>query len=145
MSKGFKEVSRWLTHIFRTWFTKIAEPRVIRLMQFGVYLCMIWSGWGVLSHPPRGFEFVLGQFLVYMFGGFIFIGAIFGAVAVLPGIWWLERAGIIALSTGMAIYAIVIIALGASITGVAVAIAFALTFIQRWLEIRGSQLAPREE
>lgn len=138
-------VHLWLHGQATAWFSKIAEPRIIRLMQFGVYLCMIFAGIRVVTQPPKAFEFVLGNVLVLVFGGFILIGALFGAVAVLPGIWWLERAGLIALATGMTIYAVVITSLGASPMGVVVAVAFALTFVQRFLEIRGSQLAPREE
>jgi len=125
-------------------YMKIAEPRVIRIMQFGVYLCMIVSGFGVISKPPTSFENVLGLSLVYVFGGFVFIGALFGAVAVLPGIWWLERVGIIALTTAMSMYSVVIITLGTSPIGIAICIAFALTFAQRWMEIRRFQLAPKE-
>lgn len=123
-------------------FMKIAEPRVIRLMQFGIYICMIIAGTGVLSQPPSAFKYVVGSALVYVFGGFITLGAIFGAIAVLPGIWWLERVGIIALTTAMLMYAVIIIALGSSTVGVVVSVAFALTFAQRWLEIRRYQLAP---
>jgi hypothetical protein len=105
---------------------------------------MIIAGAGVLAHPPSRFQFVLGLTLVYVFGTFIFIGAILGSISVLPGIWWLERVGLIALITGMSIYSVAIIALGASPMGIVVAIAFALTFAQRWQEIKGAQLAPRE-
>jgi hypothetical protein len=126
-------------------FLKIAEPRIIRLMQFGIYLCMIYAGFKILLEPPPQFNYVLGRVLAYMFGTFIFFGAVFGAIAVLPGIWWLERVGLIALATGMLIYVIVVVALGSSPLGIATAIAFGLTFLQRWMEIKGPDLAPREE
>jgi len=126
-------------------FNRIAEPRIIRLMQFGVYFAMIFAGIGIIVNPPRAFESILGSFLVYTVGIFISSGAFIGFMAVLPGIWWLERAGILALTTGLTMYAVVVIALGSSILGIAVAVAFILTFFQRWTEIKGAQLAPREE
>lgn len=128
----------------RSMFMRIAEPRVIRIMQLGIYLCMTFAGIGVLVSPPAAFAGVLGTGLVYVLGGFISLGAILGAAAVLPGIWWLERVGILSLATGMMMYAVAIIALSASPVAVVVPVAFALTFIQRWAEIRRFQLAPRE-
>ncbi len=125
------------------WFSLIAEPRVIRLVQFGIYLCMVGAGAFVLATPPHSFNGVLGPQLVMVFGIFVLVGAVFGAIAVLPGIWWLERAGILSLSTGLAIYAIVAFTLGTSLVGTLVCIAFGLTFVQRWSEIRRFQLAPK--
>jgi len=124
-------------------FMRIAEPRVIRLMQFGVYICMAISGVGVLSNPPASFEGVVGYGLVYMLGGFITLGSIFGMVAVLPGIWWLERTAILSMATGLAIYLVLLLALSASPVGISISIAFILTFCQRWSEIKGADLAPR--
>lgn len=145
-------MTKWLYWLYvwghpkvRPIFLKIAEPRIIRLMQFGIYVCMTYAGGALMFQPPAQFQTVLGRVLLYMFASFIFLGAILGAVAVLPGIWWLERVGLIALATGMGIYVIVVSSLGASAIGIATAVAFALTFLQRYLEIKGSALAPREE
>jgi len=126
-------------------FMRIAEPRTIRLMQFGVYVCLIFSGVGMLQDPPSSFKDVVGAALVYVFSGFITLGSVLGAIAVLPGIWWLERVGILALATGLSMYLVLVMSLGASPIGIAVALAFILTFLQRWTEIKGAQLAPREE
>lgn len=125
-------------------FMRIAEPRVIRILQFVIYIVMGLFGISALTQPPSRFEAILNVYLVYSFGGFITLGALLGAVAVLPGIWWLERAGLISLTTGMAMYAVVATALGYSVVGVLIAVVLGLTFAQRWLEIRSFQLAPRE-
>jgi hypothetical protein len=124
-------------------FLLIAEPRVIRIIQFGIYIGLIYVGIYVLFAPPSSFENVLGQQLVTIFGGFVAGGAVLGAVAVLPGIWWLERAGILSLVTGLSLYAVIAVSLGVSVVGTVVCICFAATFVQRWMEIRGSQLAPK--
>lgn len=131
--------------MMRTLFLKIAEPRYIRLTQFGIYLGMLAAGISVLVNPPASFQGVIGQPLVYIFGGFLFGGALTGAIAVLPGIWWLERVGIVSLITGMSIYVVVVITLGSSFLGMIVSLTLALTFFQRWLEIRRFQLAPKVE
>lgn len=126
------------------WFLKIAEPRGIRLMQFAVYACLVFASVGVITDPPDTFQSVLGLKLVYVFGGFIFIGSVLGAISVLPGIWWLERVAIILIGTGMGMYLITISSLNASVVNLAVSTSLVITLIQRWTEIKGSQLAPKE-
>lgn len=126
-------------------FLRIAEPRIVRLMQFGVYISMFASGIGLLTEPPHAFKSVIGVGLVFVFGGFITLGSILGATAVLPGIWWLERVGLIALATGLAMYIVILASVSLSLVGFSIAIALIFTFIQRWREIKGAQLAPREE
>lgn len=126
-------------------FLKIAEPRVFRLLQFVIYIALLVAGVGVLINTPDNIQEVLGNFLIYVFGGFVALGAILGAVAVLPGVWWLERVGLLALGTGFLMYIVIVISLGASVVSVIVYVAFVLTFIQRWTEIRGAYLAPRKD
>jgi hypothetical protein len=124
-------------------FMLIAEPRVIRLLQFAVYVSMAGAGSFVLLAPPTSFQGVLGQALVVMFGSFVLVGSLLGMFAVLPGIWWLERVGLLALTTGLMIYCVLAIALGSSLVGTLVTLAFSFTFAQRWMEIRRFQLAPK--
>lgn len=138
-----KRIIRKPVRMLTTAFMLIAEPRVVRVVQFGIYLCLLTAGAFVLATPPRSFEGVLGQTLVTVFGLFILIGGALGATAVLPGIWWLERAGILALATGLAMYSVVAITLGVSPIGFLIGLAFILTFVQRWMEIRKFQLAPK--
>lgn len=136
----WQRIFPWGYHLFM----KIAEPRTVRLLHFGIYIALATAGAMILLNPPRSFENILGVALLYMFGVFVFGGAAVAAVAVLPGIWWLERVGLIALGTGMGIYIIIIVCLGTSPIGLSISIAFILTFILRWREIRRYQLAPRE-
>lgn len=136
---------KWKDTFTHSLFMRIAEPRIFRLLQFGVYICLGIAGFGVLFDPPGSFTSVLGDTLVNVFGSFVALGAILGGLAVLPGIWWLERVGLLALGTGVLMYVVLVISLGSSIVGVILYMAFILTFIQRWTEIRSSQLAPRED
>lgn len=125
-------------------YLKIAEPRVVRILHFGIYICLLISGLGVIAHPPRSFEGSLGFLLVMMFGGMLFIGALISAISVLPGIWWLERVGLILLVTGLLIYTVTMFSLKASPVTLSIPIGFILTLVLRWLEIRRYQLAPRK-
>lgn len=126
-------------------FMRIAEPRIFRLLQFGIYVCLLIAGLGVLIYPPHNIVEVLGPNLVYVLGSFVTLGSALGAFSVLPGIWWLERVGLLALGTGMLMYVVIQVSLGVSILGLILCIAFILTFIQRWTEIRGAALAPRKD
>lgn len=126
-------------------FLKIAEPRSVRLMQFGVYASMLVTGISMFIDPPHLFESIIGLILVYVFGAFVTLGSALGLIAVLPGIWWLERVGIIALCTGLAMYVVISTSISVSLVGFSLSTALLMTFIQRWREIKGAQLAPREE
>lgn len=130
--------------IIAKWFLRIAEPRGIRLMQFGVYTFIFVAGMGVLFSPPEKFETTIGLTLVYLLASFITIGPLFGMIAVLPGIWWLERVALIAMGTGVAMYIAMIVSMGGSLIVIGISSAFLVTFIQRWTEIKGAQLAPKE-
>jgi hypothetical protein len=124
-------------------FLLIAEPRVLRTIQFLIYMCMIASGGTVLADRPASFEDVLGGGLVVMLGGFIALGGLLGAFAILPGIWWLEKAALASLMSGLVLYAIIVVVLGISATGFWIGVAFALSFLQRYREIRPLPLAPK--
>jgi hypothetical protein len=131
-------------HFFTHLFLLIAEPRVVRIIQLCIYLSLIGAGYLVLSSPSPGIEGVLTRTLVVVFGGFLSLGGLLGAVAVLPGIWWLERTGVIAAITALLMYMVVVISLGTSTMGFLVSLALIGSLIKRWIEIRRYQLAPRE-
>jgi hypothetical protein len=131
--------------IYTALFMKIAEPRVIRILLFAVYGLTLWGGLVILGSTPEQYVRVIGATLAYVFGSFIVIGSLMSGIAVLPGIWWLERVGIILLATSAAIYAVLLIYLNSSFVPVAFTLALAVSFGMRWVEIRGAQLAPRED
>lgn len=130
--------------VIAKWYLRIAEPRGIRLMQFGVYAFIFIAGVGIITDPPESFKSVVGLTLVYLLASFLTVGPLFGMIAVLPGIWWLERVALIAMGTGVSMYLVMVISMGVSLVNVGISSAFLITFIQRWTEIRGSQLAPKE-
>lgn len=134
---------------FKQWFPfgyrlyrKIAEPRVVRLIHFAIYAFLLVAGTGVLMSPPKSFQGVLGVTLVFLIGIFVSLGATFGLVSVLQGIWWLERAGVIALWSGIGLYVLAVLGLRASLVIVALPIVVILMLVLRWREIKRYQLAP---
>ena len=143
MPKVIATPARGILRMFVFLFFKIKEPRTIRLVQLVIYACMIGAGHFIVSVQPELYTKVLGTALVVGFGGAILLGGILGAIAVLPGIWWLERTAIIALWTGLGIFVVVQVALAISIVGLLIAVALALGFVQRWSDITEFDLAPR--
>ena len=125
-------------------FMRIAEPRVIRVIQFFVYLAVTTGGVGLVIAPPPEFESVLGIVLTYVVSGFLLVGGVVGMFAVLPGIWWMERASVLLLITGLSMYAVVAVSMTLPIFRVALIVSILLAMVQRYVDIHGSQLAPRE-
>lgn len=136
-------MSQWLTFGIYSAYMKIAEPRVVRLIQFVIYIGLFLVGLMILNKVPQSLADAAGaQAFVVGFALMLIVGALSSGVAVLPGIWWLERAGLVLLGFGLLIYLVMIIKLNSSPMGVVVCIILILTFVQRWLEIKGAQLAP---
>lgn len=140
-----RNLKQLLHHIYKV-YSMIAEPRVRRLIYFGIYLLLIVAA--VISlflKVPQSFENVLGgTILVYLCGSLIVVGSLVCAVSILPGIWMFERAGLIAIASGIAMYSIVLLYLGASFMVTIVPAMFILFFALRWLDIWEFLLAPRE-
>lgn len=135
--------ARAIVRAFVFLFYKIKEPRTIRLVQLVIYLCMIGAGHFIVVTQPELYTKVLGYPLVFGFGSAILLGGILGSIAVLPGIWWLERTAIISLWCGLAVFVVIQLALFISIVGLLIAVALAASFIQRWSDITEFDLAPR--
>jgi len=112
---------------------------------FAIYIFGGAIGIVGLLHPPGSFQASLNLGFVYLMFGFILLGSLITSIAVLPGVWWLERAGLIALGTGVAFYILILIDRKSSMLGLGIAFIALLTFFIRWIEIRRYQLAPREE
>ncbi|ASR84037.1 hypothetical protein SEA_TEACUP_31 [Arthrobacter phage Teacup] len=134
--------------IYKTAFAvymKIAEPRVKRLIYFVIYILLGVIG-GISTFKPnaRISDFVGGQLLIYFYGLLIVAGAIVCLISVLPGIWVLERAGMVGLGTGIILYVGTLIAFGASPTVSLFPIIIVLVFLLRWLDIKDYLLAPRK-
>ena len=136
-------MSQWVRAGVRSAYMKIAEPRVIRIIQFFIYSLLFVAGLFVLINPPHSLEQAAGgQIYILGFGLMLMIGALCSGVAVLPGIWWLERSGLVLLAFGLLIYMVLAIRLSSSPMGIVVCLILTLSFVQRWLEIKGAQLAP---
>jgi len=123
-------------------FLKIEEPRMVRILQFGLYGTMIIIGSLYLVSAPSRVENLLGTTLATVLGVLVVLGGMLGGVAVLPGIWWVERLGIIALWTGLGVYIVVGLSIYISLLGVGLAWALVFALAIRWVQIKDFQFAP---
>jgi hypothetical protein len=126
-------------------YQKIAEPRVKRLIYFVIYILLGTIG-GASAFTPnvRIQELLGGMGLIYFFGGLIIAGAFLCLFSVLPGIWVFERAGLVGLGTGIVMYTITLVCLGASLAITLIPSILILVFVLRWLDIKDYLLAPRK-
>lgn len=127
----------------RKWFLLIAEPRIQRVVQFTIYVLLAIGGYLLVVTPPGKFHAILGYGLVLTFGVFVLGGAVMGAIAVLPGIRWLERAGIVSLFIGLFIFEVLVLALAASSISFVFGLVLALMFVIRFMQIRKFALTPK--
>lgn len=121
-------------------FMKIAEPRVVRIVHFGIYASILIVGCWVLHYQPDIF-----QPLLHLFGIFTVFGATLAMIAVLPGVWWLERVGISSLFTSALMSMYTMLVNKTAYILIVMTFALLLTLVLRFLEIKRYQLAPREE
>lgn len=89
----------------------VHEPRYLSVIYFGAYLVMAVAGTAVLLDPPRTIQAGLGASLVLVWSILLIFGGVLGALATLPGIWWLERPATIACMCAILVYGVAIFAL----------------------------------
>lgn len=123
-------------------FLKIEEPRLLRILQFFLYGTMIIIGSLYLISRHMQVASLLGATLATTLGVLVVLGGILGGIAVLPGIWWVERLGIICLWTGLGIYIVVGLSIYVSLLGVGLAWALVFALAIRWVQIKDFQFAP---
>lgn len=123
-------------------FLKIEEPRLVRILQFFLYGTMIIIGSLYLISRHMQVASLLGATLATTLGVLVVLGGILGGIAVLPGIWWVERMGIICLWTGLGIYIVVGLSIYVSLLGVGLAWALIFALAIRWVQIKDFQFAP---
>lgn len=128
-------------NLCRRLWARIQEPKVITVYQFVIYVVVTLTGLAAWFFPPTSIEGAIGPVLTQMFAGLLVTGGLLGSIAVLPGIWWLERAGVLACATGALIYGGVVLSLhvtqsGSRLVQLGVITWALLSIAQRWHRIR---------
>jgi len=124
------------------WFYKIEEPRVQRLLYFAFYVLIVIAGvYAFTDSSPRFFQvggwgLIVGLGLSFVFGG------IMGALAIIPGAWYLERVGLVSIGFGLLYRGILILSLEVSTTGAFIFYGTVILLLIRFIQIRRADLAP---
>lgn len=88
---------------YRLW-AKITEPRVIAVLLFCQYVVFAVAGLYALIEPPTSIKGQIGTNAMAALAGLLVFGGALGAVAALPGIWWLERSAVLSVGWAAVLY-----------------------------------------
>jgi hypothetical protein len=124
------------------WFLLIQEPRIVRIAMFAIYVYFIVAGVQAFTSTPDHFYQVTGPRIVFSIGVFFIVGGVVGLVAVLPGHWYIERVGLVALALGCLARGVLVSALGVSDVGASILNILILFLFVRFLTIRRADYAP---
>lgn len=131
-------------------FDWIEEPRAVRVLLFACYALFLYAAWVALFDPPPTILAALGHGYMMWLGGFLAFGGIVAGAGVLPGWFWLERAGTASLIVGASMYAVTVVSLqvtedselnrGLQLSFVLVV---CLALVIRLISIQGDDLDPK--
>ena len=133
--------------VLRRLWLKVNEPRVVSVLRFAMYVVLFVGGVAAVTNPPATMESELGQGAVVGLGLLLSFGCLLGAVSALPGMWFIERLGLIAISSALAIYGGVVLHLHLSGSGnrllhLTIIIALILSQAIRWVRIKDRPYDP---
>lgn len=97
--------------LVRALWLRVNEPRIISVLYFAQYLVLTGVGVYALVSPPTSIEGRIGTTAMISLAALLVVGGIIGAVAALPGKYWLERLAVVAVALSSVIYLAVILAL----------------------------------
>nr|WP_146177666.1 hypothetical protein [Sphaerisporangium cinnabarinum] len=95
----------------RALWGKVQEPKVVTVLHWIAYVVGLGVGLSALADPPSSVAGELGPLLTTIWAASFILGGALGVFATLPGIWWLERAAVIACITGLAVWVMVTVVL----------------------------------
>lgn len=125
----------------RALWLRIQEPRVVTTTQAAIYLVCIIAGAVSLLAPPTPLVAVFTHDAGRSWGALMLSGGLLGLPSCLSGVWWVERAGIVALASAAAMYLVASVSLELADPDTSVAGVIAMTLIallglaQRWADI----------
>ena len=128
-------------NLLKQLWERVHQPRVISVIYFLIYLCMLGGGFAALVDPPGSIQGAIGAGSMTTLAGLLAFGGLIGAIASLPGIWWLERTAVLSIGLAAALYGGIVATLHWTETGNRLLqLAFVLTVglmqAVRWHRIR---------
>ncbi|WP_454044415.1 hypothetical protein [Cellulosimicrobium sp. Marseille-Q8652] len=93
-----------ITRAVRALWQHVNEPRVISVVYFVMYLAGAGAGIYATITPPTSIEGQIGSTAMTALTVLLAGGCTLGAVAALPGIYWLERSAVTSIALAAGIY-----------------------------------------
>lgn len=126
----------------------LTDPPHQKPVYAAAYTITIVTGIATLVAPPMSIKAEIGPALMAWIGVTFVIGGAVAAPAMMSGWWWLERAAIGGIATGVAMYAAVVTLLhfeaqGSRLTQLGMIALATLLFLLRFLTIWGRSYEPK--
>ena len=136
-----------MLQLLRRLWLRVNEPRIVSVLRFLMYVVLLIGGTSVIFSPPTTMENALGQGAVTGLAVLLCFGSTLGAVSALPGVWFIERLGLVAISSALAIYGGVVFQLhllgpGNRLLHLTIIIALILSQAVRWVRIKDRPYDP---
>lgn len=82
----------------------IADPKAVSTLAAIAWAFIAYAGFRAFGSPPTSIANELGGIITTGWAALFIIGGLCGVIGALPGWWYLERAGIVILTTGLLVY-----------------------------------------
>ncbi|MEV8029278.1 hypothetical protein [Cellulosimicrobium funkei] len=92
-------------------WAKVHEPRAVSVAYFVIYTSGALAGLYATFVPPSSIQGEIGAGTMTGLSVLLTIGCAIGAVAALPGIYWLERTAVLSIALAMLLYLAVVLVL----------------------------------
>ena len=94
--------------LWRRLWLRIHEPRAVAVLHAVAYVAILVGGVWSLTHLPPTTTQDVGNVAMTLLVGMLAAGSAIGAVAVLPGWWWLERYGVMLIMGALGAYVLIV-------------------------------------
>lgn len=136
-----------MSNLLRRAWQRVHEPRVVSMLRCLMYLVLLGGGLAAIVHPPTSLEGEVGTLAMTALATLLAFGGLLGAIAALPGAWWLERTALLAIIAALMIYGLVVTIMHVQGTGnrllqLSMIAAVILSQAIRWVRIRGRPYDP---
>lgn len=132
-------------------WARIHEPRAVSIGYFAIYLAGFGAGLYATFVPPSSIQGEVGAGAMSALTVLLMTGCAIGAVAALPGIYWLERTAVLSIALAMLLYLAVVLVLQVQEPQgnrlLQAWVVFAVLLMQvpvRWVRIRARPYRPDE-
>lgn len=126
---------------------RLHKPPLVSAAATIGYVALAAGGVMSLIHPPSTIQSEVGPLVTAAWSCFALLGGLLGAASAPRGVWWLERVGLISVTTFLLIYGTTIVSLQATSSGsrwmqLGLLVWGAHAVLSRWDRTRGAALDP---